>query len=49
MELETVRNKLMELDKQKEQTIAQLNAIIGAQQVLRELLSEAEKEATNEQ
>ena len=49
MELETVRNKLMELDKQKEQTIAQLNAIIGAQQVLRELLSDAEKEATSEQ
>lgn len=44
MKTETIRNKLKELDQQKEQTLAQLNAIIGAQQVCRELLKEAEEE-----
>ncbi|MBQ7547880.1 MAG: hypothetical protein IJT41_13065 [Clostridia bacterium] len=44
MKTETIRNKLRELDQQKEQAIAQLNAICGAQQVLQELLSEAEEE-----
>ena len=49
MSLEMIRNKLKQLEQQKEQTVAQLNAICGAEQVLRELLVEAEKEdATDE-
>ena len=43
--LETIRNKLHELEQQKEQTVAQLNAICGAEQILRELLAEAEAES----
>ena len=46
MKAETIRNKLKDLDQQKERTIAQLNAIIGAQQVCRELLEEIDKEDT---
>lgn len=43
--METILKKLKTLDQQKEQALAQLNAILGAQQVLRELLEEARKEA----
>ena len=39
-----ITQKLTELSAQKEQLLAQLNAILGAQQVLRELLEEARKE-----
>lgn len=46
MNAEVIRKKIHELDQQKEQAIAQLNAIAGAQQVCRELLEEAEKEET---
>lgn len=45
MKTEIIRNKLRELDQQKEQAVAQLNAICGAQQVLQELLSESEAQA----
>ncbi len=44
MAAETILKKLKTLDQQKEQALAQLNAILGAQQVLRELLEEARKE-----
>ena len=37
------REKLAELSKQKEQTLAQMNAILGAAQTLTELLSGKEK------
>ena len=47
MAAETIRKKMQELDRQKEQALAQLNAIIGAQQVCRELLEEARKEDTD--
>lgn len=46
---QTLRDKISELGKQKEQVIAQLNALCGAEQVLRELLSEAENEEASEQ
>lgn len=41
---EKIKSKLDELSKAKEQAVAHLNAIIGAEQALRELLSETEKE-----
>ena len=47
MAAETILKKLKTLDQQKEQALAQLNAILGAQQVLRELLEEARKEASD--
>lgn len=37
---EKMRNKLNELAKQKEQIMAQLNAVMGAEQVLLALLGE---------
>lgn len=40
---EQIIAKLDELSKQKEQAVAQLNAILGAEQALQELLKEAEK------
>ena len=36
---EIIAKKLTELSAQKEQLLAQLNAVIGAEQVLKELLS----------
>ena len=36
---EIITQKLTELSAQKEQLLAQLNAVIGAEQVLKELLS----------
>lgn len=42
MKTETIRSKLNELDRQYEQTLAQLNALAGARQVLRGLLDEAD-------
>ncbi len=45
--METILKKLKTLDQQKEQALAQLNAILGAQQVLRELLEEARKEESD--
>lgn len=47
MAAETILKKLKTLDQQKEQALAQLNAILGAQQVLRELLEEARKEESD--
>lgn len=47
MAAETIQKKLKTLDQQKEQALAQLNAILGAQQVLRELLEEARKEGSD--
>ena len=44
MVTETIRKKMQELDRQKEQVLAQLNAIMGAQQVCRDLLDEVRKE-----
>ena len=44
MVTETIRKKMQELDHQKEQVLAQLNAIMGAQQVCRDLLDEVRKE-----
>ena len=49
MNADTIRKKIHELDQQKEQAIAQLNAIAGAQQVCRELLEEAEKEESHDE
>ena len=46
MNADMIRNKLRELDQKREQAIAQLNAIAGAQQVCRELLEQIEKEET---
>ena len=43
---ERIRAKLAELAAQKEQALAQLNAILGAEQALRQLL---ETEASDEQ
>lgn len=40
---EMIREKLAELARQKEQTLAQMNAILGAEQTLTELLSGKEK------
>ena len=49
MVTEAIRKKMQELDRQKEQALAQLNAILGAQQVCSDLLEEARKEdADNE-
>ena len=39
---EKIRQKLIELAKQKEQTLAQLNAILGAEQALESLLNREE-------
>lgn len=41
---EKIKAKLEELSKAKEQAIAQLNAIAGAEQTLKELLAESDKE-----
>ena len=41
---EIITQKLTELSAQKEQLLAQLNAVIGAEQVLKELLSGKEAE-----
>ena len=40
---EIIAKKLTELSAQKEQLLAQLNAVIGAEQVLKELLSGKEE------
>lgn len=40
---EKIKQKLEELAKQKEQTLAQLNAILGAEQALQALLDEKEE------
>ena len=40
---EIITQKLTELSAQKEQLLAQLNAVIGAEQVLKELLSGKEE------
>jgi len=45
---ERIQTKLTELALQKEQTMAQLNAILGAEQALRQLLEPDEKEANPE-
>ena len=42
---EKIKQKLEELAKQKEQTLAQLNAILGAEQALQTLLEQKEKKA----
>ena len=42
--IERIQAKLAELAQQKEQALAQLNAILGAEQALQQLL-EPEKEA----
>ena len=42
---EKIKEKLAELAKQKEQLLAQLNAILGAEQTLNELLHGKEEEA----
>ncbi len=47
MVTETIRKKMQELDRQKEQVLAQLNAIMGAQQVCRDLLDEVRKEESD--
>ena len=41
---EIITQKLTELSAQKEQLLAQLNAVIGAEQVLKELLAGKEAE-----
>jgi len=41
---ERIRSQLTELAKQKEQALAQLNAILGAEQALQHLLAPDEKE-----
>ena len=41
---EIIAKKLTELSAQKEQLLAQLNAVIGAEQVLKELLAGKEAE-----
>ena len=40
---EKIRQKLEELSQQKEQTLAQLNAILGAEQALKALLDKEEE------
>ena len=40
---EKLKKKLEEIEKQKEQTLAQLNAILGAEQAIKSLLEEGEK------
>ena len=42
---EKIRQKLEERAKQKEQTLAQLNAILGAEQALQALLDKEEETA----
>ncbi len=42
--IEQIKEKLKALAEQQEQMIANLNAICGAQQVLQELMAEAEQE-----
>ena len=44
MNPDMILKKMQEIDHQKEQVLAQLNAIIGAQQVCRDLLEEIRKE-----
>jgi predicted secreted protein len=44
---ERIQAKLAELAQQKEQALAQLNAILGAEQALRQLLEPERKEETN--
>jgi len=44
---ERIQTKLAELAQQKEQALAQLNAILGAEQALRQLLEPEEKEGGN--
>ncbi len=41
---EIITQKLTELSAQKEQLLAQLNTVIGAEQVLKELLTRKEEE-----
>jgi len=43
---ERIRAKLTELAQQKEQALAQLNAILGAEQALQQLLEPEKKEET---
>lgn len=43
-----IREKLVELGKQREQILAQLNAIIGAEQTLRQLLEDDSEVAADE-
>ena len=45
---EKIRQKLSELNKQREMIIAQLNAIAGAEQAYSEMLTELEKGVNNE-
>lgn len=40
---ELIEKKLQELAQQKEQALAQLNAILGAEQALKSLLEQEEK------
>ena len=42
---EKIKQKLEELAKQKEQVLAQLNAILGAEQALQTLLEQKEEKA----
>jgi len=42
---ERIRGELEKLAQQKEQALAQLNAILGAEQALRQLLEPEKKEA----
>jgi hypothetical protein len=42
---ERIRAKLTELTQQKEQALAQLNAILGAEQALQQLLEPEKEEA----
>jgi hypothetical protein len=41
--LETLNKKLDEISKSKEQTIAQLNALLGAEQAIKQLIDEIDK------
>ena len=45
---ERIKAKLTELAQQKEQALAQLNAILGAEQALQQLLEPAKEEAAAE-
>lgn len=42
---EIITKKLDEIKKQKEQLMANLNALVGAEQVLQQLISEISKES----
>lgn len=44
---EQIKTKLDEIAKQKEQALAQLNAILGAEQALKSLLEECENGTTD--